>query len=808
MDCEQTLADMNVTFDISEDELQIFLAEAEEHLQRLDEGLLRLERVGGDAELLQEIFRAAHTLKGSAGMIGHQRMAELTHAMETVLDGLRKHTVVVSAPLVDACLEALDHLKLLRDEVATGVVAAANIAPCVERLLALSATAQSGNGAGRSQAPEATKAQPAISTRVATTGQKREAAQAGSRSSNGRNGNSMKSRRKAVKSNGGLEASSRRRAREASPAVSRRQARRAAKPDEAILIRADIAADSIASAARAFQVLLALQSFGEVRDLQPPQSAIESAAPVQRVTARLITDKPGEEIGRALFNISEIDRITIDGEEFLAAPPASTAGQAVESSEAPKLGEFLVRQGYVSPSQLEAAIRQQAAGPPPFKLLGQTLIAMGALTPEALDQATARHMQDLQSALQAASTPPPERLKSRPADKTIRTSIERLDNLMNLVGELITDRNRLYQIRSHFEGRFRGDEHSDNFAQTVAHVGRITDQLQEEVMRIRMLPIANVFHKFPRLVRDLAHKAGKQVELTVRGEETELDRSVIEEIGDPLIHLLRNAVDHGIELPAERAAAGKPAHSTLLLTARHEESSIIVTVEDDGRGIDVERVKASAVQKGLLTEAEAAALSYEGALDLIFRSGLSTAKAVTDVSGRGVGMDIVRANIERLNGSVLVETWPGRGTRFQISLPLTLAIIPCLMVEAGAGTFAIPLVAVTEAMRVETGDVRTIGGRPAIQLRGRILPLVRLQTALGFKAEARARKQEHVVAVHWGKLDVGLIVDSLLGKQEMVIKSLGALVGATPGVSGAAILGDGRVALIVDVPGLFKLAGA
>ncbi|MEK7277360.1 MAG: chemotaxis protein CheA [Chloroflexota bacterium] len=782
---------MNVTFDISEDELQIFLAEAEEHLQRLDEGLLRLEREGGDAELLQEIFRAAHTLKGSAGMLGHQRMAELTHAMETVLDGVRKHTVAVSAPLVDACLDALDHLKLLRDEVATGEAAAANIAPCVERLLALSATAQSENGAGRSHAKRA-----AVSSRSSRLG-----------GSIGRNGNAMKARRKAVKSKGELKVSSRRRAREASPAASRRRVRRAAQPGEAILIRAEIARDSIASAARAFQVLLALQSLGEVRQLRPPQSVIESAAPVQRVTARLITDKPREEIRRTLFNISEIDRITIDGEEFLAAPPASTAGPAVESSEAPKLGEFLVRQGYVSQSQLEAAIRQQAAEPPPFKLLGQMLIDMGTLMPEALDQALARHIQELQSALHVAHSPP-ERLKRSLADKTIRTSIERLDNLMDLVGELITDRNRLFQIRGHFESRFRGDEHSDNFAQTVAHVGRITDQLQEEVMRIRMLPIANVFHKFPRLVRDLAHKAGKQVELTVRGEETELDRSVIEEIGDPLIHLLRNAVDHGIELPADRAAAGKPAHSTLLLTARHEESNIIVTVEDDGRGIDVERVKASAVQKGLLTEAEAAALSHEGALDLIFRSGLSTAKIVTDVSGRGVGMDIVRANIERLNGSVLVETWPGRGTRFQISLPLTLAIIPCLMVEAGAGTFAIPLVAVTEAMRVDTGDVRTIGGKPAIQVRGRILPLVRLQTALGFNVEKHARKREHVVAVHWGKLDMGLIVDSLLGKQEMVIKSLGALAGATPGVSGAAILGDGRVALIVDVPGLFKLAGA
>jgi len=401
-----------------------------------------------------------------------------------------------------------------------------------------------------------------------------------------------------------------------------------------------------------------------------------------------------------------------------------------------------------------------------------------------------------------------ERAKSRVAEKTVRTSVERLDSLMDLVGELITDRNRLNQIRVDFESRFRSDDQVDNLVQTVVHVGRITDQLQEEVMRIRMLPVSSVFNRFPRLVRDLARKAGKEVELVMRGEDTELDRSVIEEISDPLVHLLRNSIDHGLESPADRAAAGKPARGTALLTARHEENHIILTVEDDGRGIDEQKVKAKALSKGWITEAESASMSHDKAIDLIFRSGLSTATTVTDISGRGVGLDIVRANIERLNGSVVVETWPGKGTRFQIVLPLTLAIVPALLVKVGQATLAVPLVTVMETLRVPVETVRTVTTKPVIQLRGHVLPLVRLSEVLQFAVPPSKRRYEYVVAVRWGKLEVGLMVDTLVGEQELVIKSLGALLADTPGVSGAAILGDGRVALIIDVPSLFNLAGS
>lgn len=684
---------MDLVFDIEEDELHIFLAEADEHLQTLDEGLVRLEREGDDPELLQAIFRAAHTLKGSAGAIGHRRMAELTHAMEAVLDGLRKRTLAVSPDLVDVCLESLDALRLLHNEVLERRASPVDIAPLVERLSRLVTPASTEDNSSQAEG-------------------KQQAIGDGS-----------------------------------SPSVH-------PPSSTAYTISADIAPDSFASAARAFQVLLTLQSLGEVLELDPPQAVIETAAPVRRVTARLATSHSPAELRQALADIPEITNVSVGD------------GRPAEDD-----GRRKTEDGTGAPS-IAPAERTRSATP-------------------------------------------------HTAEKTVRTSVERLDNLMNLVGELITDRNRLFQIRSSFEQRFRGDPQMEELIQTTLHISRITDQLQEEVMRIRMLPIANVFNKFPRLVRDLARKAGKQVELVIRGEETELDRSVIEEISDPLVHLLRNAVDHGLETPEERRAAGKPERGTILLTARHEESRIILTVEDDGRGIDVERVKASAVQRGLLTEAEAAALSHDEAIHLIFRPGLSTAKVVTDVSGRGVGMDIVRANIERLNGTITVETWPGQGTQFQITLPLTLAIIPTLLVRIDESTFAIPLPAVMETLRVPLADIQTVKGKQVIQLRQRVLPLARLSQVLGFRmtdngpsvlrlpssvsTSGNGQRYEYVVAVRWGRLEMGLLVDALVGEQELVIKPLGRLIGETPGIFGAAILGDGRVALIVDVPGLFKL---
>jgi two-component system chemotaxis sensor kinase CheA len=369
---------------------------------------------------------------------------------------------------------------------------------------------------------------------------------------------------------------------------------------------------------------------------------------------------------------------------------------------------------------------------------------------------------------------------------------------------LITDRNHLKQLHSRLT---RFNSNYDQISETITHLAQITDQLQEEVMHIRMLPISSSFGKFPRMVRDMSQKVGKPIDLVIHGEETEMDRSMIEEINDPLIHLVRNSVDHGIESPEERLAAGKPERGTITLTARHEQGRIILTVEDDGGGIDGEKLRKSAVQKGLISAEEAASLTHEQSIDLMFMAGLSTAQKVTDISGRGVGLDIVNNNIQRVNGSIQVETQLGLGSQFKIVLPLTLAIVPALLVKVRQATFAIPLVMITETLRIEQLDIKYVYRKPVTMLRKKVLSLIHLSDIFNIPQSNEQRKYLFAVVVQSGKQRVGLIVDSLVGEEDVVVKPLGAFIGDIPGISSAAILSEGQVALIVDVFGLFKLAG-
>ena len=357
-------------------------------------------------------------------------------------------------------------------------------------------------------------------------------------------------------------------------------------------------------------------------------------------------------------------------------------------------------------------------------------------------------------------------------------------------------------------------------ADANAHIGRITDELQEEVMRSRMLPIESVFNRFPRMIRDLAQKAGKKLDFVIEGKETELDRSVIEEIGDPLIHLLRNSVDHGIEPPADRLEAGKPEEGTITLSARHEENHIVISVVDDGKGIDGEKVKAKAVKNGVLSAEAAERLTPAESADLIFAPGLSTAEVVSEVSGRGVGMDIVKTNIEKLNGTVSITTEIGVGTSIEVHMPLTLAIIRALLVKVESRVFSVPLVSVRETLEVAGQSIRTVGGREVIKLRGDVLPLLRLAEVfprrtrlvglpVGGEIESELEDDDRfIVAVRLGDRQVGMIVDELIGEQEVVIKSLGAFIGDVDGIAGATILGDGRVAMIVAIGGVLRKASS
>jgi two-component system chemotaxis sensor kinase CheA len=694
---------MELIFDLAEDEFPIFMAETDEQLQVLDDGLIRLEREGEDMELLQALFRAAHTLKGTSGMIGHKRMVNLTHSMETALDCLRKHTLPVTTALIDLCLEATDALRSLREEVITHMECGVGVDGLTDRFSALVLAGKPASTPPAAPVPQAT---PEPVTKPVT----QPAAVSAALSAPG-----------------------------------------------AFLIRVEISQNSIASAARAFQVMMELQGLGTILKMSPTQEEIETSKPVHVMLVELDTQKTDADILKAFDTLSELDKVEI-------LPAGSVE---IKSTPAP------------APALIPAPAPAPVAPPPAPKPAAEA---------------------------QPVSAPKPGAAPVS-VEKTVRTSVERLDNLMNLVGELITDRNRLYQIRSTLEASIRNSEQVDVLSDTITHVGRITDQLQMEVMGIRMLPVSNTFSKFPRMVRDLSAKLNKKIDLVIEGENTELDRSVIEEINDPLIHLIRNSVDHGVESAEDRSKAGKPERAVIKLTARHEQGRIILTVEDDGRGIDPEKIRASAVGKGMLTETEAASLSDDEAINLIFSSGFSTAKVVNDVSGRGVGLDIVRNNIQRLNGTVMVETEKGKGTRFLVTLPLTLAIVPTLLVRVAHNTLAIPLVTVVETLRISTKEIQTVNSRPVIRLRDKVLPLLEMSETFGFNSSKKDLGYRYVVVVGMGKQMMGLSVDRLLGQEEVVVKSLGSIIGEVMGIASAAILGDGSVILIVDVQDLFQITG-
>ena len=393
-------------------------------------------------------------------------------------------------------------------------------------------------------------------------------------------------------------------------------------------------------------------------------------------------------------------------------------------------------------------------------------------------------------------------LHSNKVSTTVRVDVDKLEHLMNLVGELVIDQTRLVDVRGRFSNKT--DTLEDEFEvldDVTNHISRIISELQEGMMKTRMLPIEQLFNRFPRMVRDTALTANKEIQFEMFGKETELDRTLIEEITDPIIHLLRNAIDHGIEPAEERIQVGKNIKGSVKLKAFHEENNIVITIEDDGRGIDAEKIKNKSVEKGLISQQQADEMSEKDAMYLIFRSGLSTAKSVTDISGRGVGMDIVKSHIEKLNGLIDIQSILGKGTKFTIKLPLTLAIIRSLLVKLGHQTFAIPLANVLEIIRLDKQDIQIIKEQEVGLVRGRVLPLIRMRERLGIEAppEEQQKKREFVIVVGIADKRIGIIADRTVGNQEIVIKSLGSYIGTPPFITGATIMGDGTVALILDV---------
>ncbi|MES4792107.1 MAG: chemotaxis protein CheA [Chloroflexota bacterium] len=527
------------------------------------------------------------------------------------------------------------------------------------------------------------------------------------------------------------------------------------------LVDVTIASDCQLPSIRCYQVLQEMETIGRVAIMWPDREVIESGGGEYRMAALLVTRQTDEQIVAAIQSVSDVSRVRT---RHVAT------GEAV--------------------GKIEGFLARSLPGP---------CVGSGALT--AHGQTTA-----VPEAPDEGPSNAPRVAPGRKAAQSVRIDVERLDGLMNLVGELVIDRTRLQQVREQLKSVLRDSSLSglmDNFEETTAHLARVTDELQEQIMRSRMLPVRSVLSRLPRLVRDVAVKCGKRVDLVTAGEETELDRSVIEEISDPLVHILRNAVDHGIESPEERRAAGKPETGTISVTAWNQETYIYLSVRDDGRGIDTGALRRKVVEKGLMSREAAEAASDDQVVQWIFLPGLSTAREVTDVSGRGVGMDIVRTNIERLNGQIAVSSVAGKGTEVVIQLPLTLATTKALMVSANGTVYAIPLVSVTEALAAHEVDTHVVGGRKTLRLRQRILPMIDLALALGdTRPRVLPTDGYFVVAARHGDRQAAFIVDRLLGEQDVVVKSLGDLLGVRKGLTGATILGDGTLGLIVDIASL------
>jgi len=400
----------------------------------------------------------------------------------------------------------------------------------------------------------------------------------------------------------------------------------------------------------------------------------------------------------------------------------------------------------------------------------------------------------------------PDEAAAGAKEQSIRVDLDRLDSVLNLAGELVLSRNRLMRLGGKLSDSSAESDLHSHVNEAIAQLDLVTTDLQLAVMKMRMQPIAKVFNKFPRMVRDLARQMEKEVELHISGEETELDKTVIEEIGDPLVHIVRNSIDHGMETPAEREAMGKPRCGRVELAAYQEGRNIIVSVSDDGKGMDPEALKRSAVEKGLMSAEEAERLTKSDALNIIFIPGFSTAKAVSNISGRGVGMDVVKTNVSRINGTITIESEVGRGTRITFRLPLTLAIIQALTVEAGAEVYGIPLSNVIGNIRVTAEEIKSVEGREVINIRDRIYPVVRLGSLVSGSSPHGRAEWKYIVIIGIGEKHFGILVDRLHGQEEIVMKSMGEYLKGTEGIAGACITGDGNVILILDMAGLLSSA--
>lgn len=651
--------------------LDVFLEESREHIQSLNNNLLSLEE-SPSKEIIDEIFRSAHTLKGMAGTMGFNQISKITHEMENLFQDIRSNKLEVTSDLIDLLLECVDIVEALVEDVATDSQESdREIKSIIEKL--------------RQRDFSVTEAVQEVKPANKNQDEFNE--------------------------------------------YELRLIKEALDKDLSVWkIVIELDSDCLLKSARAFLVFKTMEELGDIIKTEPIVQDIEDEKFDRKFTIYLVSSSDKNTIHKSLESISELKSITIE---------------AVE-------GSMLKNKPQVEKSGLKP---NKKKNPKATKNL--------------------KHIK-------------------RPS-KTIRVDIDRLDNLMNLVSELIIIKTRLEDL----------DEKGDiqKRRETIEYLERITSNLHNAVMKVRMVPIENVFNRFPRVVRDLSRKLSKKISLEIEGAETELDRTIIDEIGDPLIHLIRNSADHGIESPEERRKKGKPETGTIKLKAYHDGNNVVIEVSDDGDGIDTEKILKKALDVGITDKEKSSKLSESQILSFLFEAGFSTKQEITNVSGRGVGLDVVKTKIESLGGTINVKMKRGIGTTFSISLPLTLAIIQALMVIVGNEKYAIPLSAIKETVIISSDDIKKVQKNEVILLRGNVVPIIRLKEVLDVESVEPDQKDQDemiLVIVRKGDKDVALAVTGLLGQQEIVIKSLGDYLNDIKFIAGATILGNGEVALILD----------
>lgn len=672
--------------------LEVFIEESREHIQSCNENLLKLENDPDNLELVNEVFRSAHTLKGMSATMGFEDMANLTHQMENVLDGVRNGKYKFSSDLLDIIFMAIDHLENMVNSIATGGEGKEDVSDAINKLKMI----ESGKIVNQKDTPQPAEIDQANISKTNLNYDQ-------------------------------FEITVLEQANEQGYKVY----------EVSIFIRPDC----LLKAARVYMVFDVLEKIGDIIKSVPSVEQLEEEQFDNEFVVTIVTHDSMEDIEKKVMKVSEIEKVTV----------------------VPLKISDLKKMNNEDNSDEQKNVSQNVEG---------------------------------QKKKEASSAKKTTDKKITLSNKTIRVNIERLDALMNLFEELVIDRGRLDQIAKELNHQ--------ELSETVEKMSRVTNDLQSVVLTMRMVPVEAVFNRFPKMVRSLSRELGKKIHLQIIGQETELDRTVIDEIGDPLVHLLRNSVDHGIEMPEERLRKGKPEEGTIQLKAYHSGNHVFIEITDDGAGINREKVARKAVEKGIITEEQMNQLTDKEIFNLILTSGFSTADKISDISGRGVGLDVVKNTIESLGGTISVHSEENVGTTFLIQLPLTLSIISVMLVEVQKEKYAIPLTSIIETAIFKKSEIYYAHEQPVIDFRGKVVPILSLQEIFQVPKVIEGNDYISTVIIRKGDKLAGLVVDSFIGQEEIVLKSLGNYLTNVFAISGATILGDGQVALIIDCNALIK----